>query len=166
MAPINISSNLAWPPAASRVGVSISQGIQRTILGSLLLITLLIPLYFSLLFHDYNLPKLVMLEIFTVLMTVLWISGMALRGEISVLRTSLYITFLAFLGINLISLLQAINRLQGLERVFQYLCYFLIPVVVFHTVREARHLRLLSGTMALTGGIVALILDPENWTTA
>ena len=132
-------------------------GLQYAVLGSLLLAVVVVPLYFSPLFQDYNLPKQVLLEVLVVLAAVLWVLRMAVGGEISVIRSPLYATVLVFLGVNLVSLLWAGNRAQGLTVIFQYACWFLIPVVVFHGVRSAAHLRLLAGAMAFTGGVVALI---------
>ena len=129
---------------------------QGIVLGLVLMI-LLVPLYFSPLFHDYETPKIVIFQTITVLLAVIGIVGMALDGEISILDTSLYYTFLGFLAVHFISLYQASNVFQGLDLLFRYLCYFLLPVLVFHTVRSNRALLQLAGVMTVTGSIVATI---------
>ncbi len=133
------------------------QSFRQGVVIGLVLMAVLIPLSYSFLLHDYRVSKLVILQVFTVFLAVLWVVGMALDREIFLLDTPLYYTFLAFLAVQLISLFQAHNVFQGLDTLFEYLCYFLIAVLVFHTVREERHLYLLAGTMALTGSIVAII---------
>ncbi len=118
---------------------------------------LLVPLYFSPLFHDYEIPKIVIFQTITIFLAALGLVGMSLDGEISILDTSLYYTFLGFLAVHFISLYQAANIFQGLDLLFRYLCYFLLPVLVFHTVRSDRGLLQLAGVMAFTGSIVAAI---------
>ena len=139
-----------------RIAVT-SHTLRVGVLVALVLMCFGVPLFFSTLFHDYGTPKLVLTQILTICLAVSWIVAMALDGEIYVINSSLYYTLLAFLAIHLISLFQAYNLFQGLETLFQYLCYFLIAIVVFHTVRERRHLLILIGTMALTGTIVAAL---------
>lgn len=134
-----------------------AQFFRQGVVGGLLLMAVLVPLFFSSLFHDYHVPKLVILQVVTVSLGVIWITGMARDGEIFILDTPLYYTFLAFLAIHFVSLFQAHNIFQGLNSLFEYLCYFLIAVLVFHTVREKRHLYLLAGAMAFTGSIVAVV---------
>ncbi|MDA0746853.1 MAG: tetratricopeptide repeat protein [bacterium] len=121
------------------------------------LMAILVPLYFSPLFYEYEIPKLVIFQVLTVAMAVLWVVGMVLDGEIYLLDTTIYYTFLAFLAVHFISLFQAGNVFQGMDALFRYLCYFLIPVLIFHVVRKPSHIYFLAGTMMGTGALVAFI---------
>ena len=78
------------------------------------LMAILVPLYFSPLFYEYEIPKLVIFQVLTVAMAVLWVVGMVLDGEIYLLDTTIYYTFLAFLAVHFISLFQAGNVFQGM----------------------------------------------------
>ena len=131
--------------------------LRQVVAGGFLLMAFVVPLYFSTLFRDYLVPKLVVVQVLTVLLAAVWVVRMALDGEIYIIDTPLYYTILAFLAVHFISLFQAYNVYQGLNTLFEYLCYFLVAALVFHTVRSARDLYLLAGTMALTGGLVAII---------
>ena len=62
---------------AAKPKVASSQVVLYVLLG----MVALIPLYFSPSFHDYEIPKMVMLKVFAVLLTLLWIAGMVLRGS-------------------------------------------------------------------------------------
>ena len=136
---------------AAKPKVASSQVVLYVLLG----MVALIPLYFSPSFHDYEIPKMVMLKVFAVLLTLLWIAGMVLRGRITVVDTSLYYTFLAFLAVHFISLFQSYNIFQGLDTLFQYFCCFLLVIVVFHVVREERQMLCVAGAMGATGLVVA-----------
>ncbi len=129
----------------------------QAVFGGILFLSLIVPLIFSTAFYSYSTPKLVILQVGMVLLAVLWVVGMVLDGEIFLIDTPLYFIFFAFLAVHLISLFQSYNVFRGLDALFQYFCYFLIPVLVFHTVRSKRQLLLLAGVMALTGTIVATI---------
>ncbi|MDP6778034.1 MAG: O-antigen ligase family protein, partial [Candidatus Latescibacteria bacterium] len=130
---------------------------SEVVLYGLLGMVVLIPLYFSPSFHDYEIPKMVMLKVFAVLLTLLWVAGMVLRGKITVMDTPLYYTFLAFLAIHFISLFQSYNVFQGLDTLFQYFCCFLLVIVVFHVVQEERQIRCVACAMGATGLIVGAI---------
>ncbi|HCR16273.1 MAG TPA: hypothetical protein DIU35_02220 [Candidatus Latescibacteria bacterium] len=149
---------MAFQDFKFRLSLTLSgQTCRQGIVVGLVVMLLLVPLYFSPLFHDYEIPKIVIFQTITILLAVLGLVGMVLDGEISILDTSLYYTFLGFLAVHFISLYQASNVFQGLDLLFRYLCYFLLPVLVFHTVRTNRGLIQLAGVMALTGSIVAVV---------
>lgn len=131
--------------------------LSQGVVVGLLLVVFFVPLFFSPMFHEYEVPKLAILKITTVFILVIWVVGMALDGKISVIDTSLYYTILVFLAINFISLFQAYNIFQGLNTLFDYMCYLLISILVFHNIRSPKQIYLLTGVMAFTGGTVALI---------
>ena len=143
--------DVATESGVARLRDSSPQAVLYGLLGMIALI----PLYFSPSFHDYEIPKMVMLKVFAVLLTLLWIAGMVLRGRITVKDTPLYYTFVAFLAIHFISLFQSYNVFQGLDTLFQYFCCFLLVIVVFHVVREDRQVLCVAGAMAATGFVVA-----------
>ena len=116
-----------------------------------------VPLLFSPLFFEYGAPKMVVAQVLSFSLAIFWVTSMVLDGEIIVLDTSLYYTFLAFLSVNFVSLFQAYNAFQGLDNLFRYVCFFGIAIQVFHIVQTPRHMHRLAVTMALTGGIVAFI---------
>ena len=130
---------------------------RRIVLPGLLLIAVGVPLYFSPLFYEYQIPKTVIFQTITVLMAAAWVSAMALNGEIRIIDTRFYYPVMAFLAASFISLFQAYNLFQGLETLFGYTCHFLVAILVFHLIRRERDLHLIAGTMIGTAGIVAVI---------
>ena len=136
---------------------SIARPLRQAVPLGLLLLAVLVPLCVSPLFQDYTLPKQVLVELLVVLLAVLWILHMALAGEIRLIASPLYPLFLAFLAICLLSLFGAHNLPHGIRATFRHACYFFIPILVFHTVREVRGLHRLALGMVLAGGVVALI---------
>ena len=117
----------------------------------------LVPLFFIPIFSDYGAPKVTLAEMLTISLGILWLVSMVRDGEILVVDTTIYYTFLALLSIQFVSLLQANNVYQGLDTLFQNLCYFLIVILVFHTFLKLQQVHLIAGTMALTGSLVALV---------
>jgi len=136
-----------------RAGRLLGQAIPGVLAG----VTVLVPLCFSPHFLEYGTPKLAISQALAVLLLALWVSRMALEGEVAVVDTPLLYTFVAFLAASFVSLFQAYNVLHGLATLFEYGCYFSIVVVAVHTLRRARHHRMLAGAMALTGSVVAFL---------
>ncbi len=111
-------------------------GLHRGLVGALLVLVVLTPLYFTTSLSDYNTPKLALVQILTTLACALWFTGMAVEGRVYLIKSPIYYALLAFMAANFISLFQAYNQPQGLETMFQYLCHFLLCVVVFNTVKD------------------------------
>jgi tetratricopeptide (TPR) repeat protein len=130
---------------------------RRTALAGLLVIAIGVPLYFSPLFYEYQIPKAVIYQTVAVLMAAVWVIAMALDGELRIIDTRLYYAMAGFLAASFISLFQAYNLFQGLETLFDYLCGFLVAILVFHLIRSSRQLNLLAGTMIGVAGVVAAI---------
>ena len=144
-------------PIPTRITSTTAPRLHSTILGGVLVLSVLIPLYFSPFYPDYNTPKRALTETLVALLAVLWFFGMAIKGHLTFFRTPYYLPVAAFLGINLISLFQAQNISQGLDMMVQYTCILLVPILVIHIVHTTRHILILSATLAFTGGIVGLI---------
>lgn len=120
-------------------------------------LAILVPLCVSSQFQNYSIPKQVLVEVGIVFLTALWIVCMAVEGRIRLIPSSLHAFFLAFIGVCLLSLFPACNKAQALRVTFHYACYFLVALLVSHTVRGEREIRRLGLVIALTGGSVALI---------
>lgn len=133
------------------------QSFQGIIGVGLILAVVIVPLYFSPQFEQYNIPKISIIRILAIGLASLWIVGMILDGEVSLVDTPITYTFLGFLAVHLISLFQSYNIVQGLDTLYQYLCYFGLAVLVFHTVRTRAQLLRLAGAMIAAASIVATI---------
>jgi tetratricopeptide (TPR) repeat protein/O-antigen ligase len=131
--------------------------LQISISFGLLLLAVVVPLAVSDVFYDSTTPKLIIVETLIPLIAVAWVLQMSFVGKVSLISSNLYFTFLAFLFICIISLVDAPNRPQGFRTVFHYACYFFIPIFVFHTIRAEPQIRRMCVVMTITGGVVALI---------
>ena len=131
--------------------------LRRAIVIGFQAMIVVIPLFYSPMFMEYGAPKLVVFQVMAFALGMIWLASMALDREIAVVDTHLYYVFLAILAANFISLFQAYNVIQGLDQVFRLTCFFGLAVMVFHLVKTPGQMRRLSGAMAVTGGIVAII---------
>jgi len=123
----------------------------------LALALIVVPLYFSPQFEKYSIPKIAIIRVFAIGLSALWIIGMILDGEVSLVDTSIIYTFLGFLAIHLMSLFQSYNTTQGLDTLFQYLCYFALALLVFHVIRSRPQMLRLAGAMLLSASAVATL---------
>ena len=87
----------------------------------------------------------------------LWMVLAALRGRLQLLKTPLYLPFVVFLGMTLISLAFAQNRIRGLEVVLTQVLMFLLFVVVAHHFDSRRQISRILWAVILTGVVVSLI---------
>lgn len=131
--------------------------LHRAIIIGFQAMIAVIPLFYSPLFMEYGAPKLIVAQVMGFALGMLWLASMALDRQIAVVDTPLYYVFLAMLSTHFISLFQAYNVAQGLDQIFRQACFFGLSVMVFHLVQTPGQMRRLSGAMAITGGIVAII---------
>ncbi|MDP6038601.1 MAG: O-antigen ligase family protein, partial [Candidatus Latescibacteria bacterium] len=120
-------------------------------------LVLIVPLVFTSMIQEYSTPKVVVAEIMVIVLAIFWLLSMVLDGEVMIVDTPLYYTFLGLLATSFISLFLAYNIFQGLDVLFRQVCFFLIAILVFHSVQTPEQMERLIGTMVLTGGIVAVI---------
>ena len=120
-------------------------------------LVLAVPLVFTSAIQEYSTPKIVVAEIMAIVLAIFWLLSMVLDGEVMIVDSPLYYTFLGLLAASFISLFLAFNIFQGLDVLFRQACFFLLAVLVFHNVQTPEQMERLVGTMVLTGGIVAVI---------
>lgn len=150
--------NRKSPPSASEaVRVPMRSGLHRGLVGTLLALTVLTPLCFTTSLSDYNTPKLALVQVLTVLACALWFVGMAAEGRVYLIRSPIYYALLAFMAANFISLFQAYNQPHGLEMMFQYLCHFLLYLVVFNCIRVEGEGRVILWAVAGTASVISVI---------
>ncbi len=143
------STNTLWGFTGARLRLMVVRGFQ--------VLVLVVPLIFSSAIQDYGTPKLIFAEVLIIILAILWLLSMVLDGEVSIVDTPLYYAFLGLLAIGFISLFLAHNIFQGLDILFRQACFFALAVLVFHTVKTRDQIEKITGTMVLTGGIVAII---------
>ena len=129
----------------------------RLIVSGLQVLVLVVPLIFTSVIHEYGTPKLIFAEVLIVALASLWLLGMVLDGKVAIVDTPLHHTLLGLLAVGFASLFWTSNLDQGLDIFFQQVCFCVLAILVLHTVRSADHIKKITGTMALTGGVVALI---------
>ena len=129
----------------------------RLIVSGLQVLVVAVPLIFTSTIHEYGTPKLIFAEVLIVALASLWLLGMVLDGKVAIVDTPLHLMLLGLLAVGLASLFWARNIDQGLDIFFRQVCFFLLAVLVLHTVRSSDHIKKITGAMALTGGVVALI---------
>lgn len=132
-------------------------GLHRGLVGALLVLVVLTPLYFTTSLSDYNTPKLALVQVLTTLACALWFTGMAVEGRVYLIKSPIYYALLAFMAANFISLFQAYNQPQGLETMFQYLCHFLLCLVVFNCVKAEGEGRAILWAVVGTASVISII---------
>ena len=135
----------------------LKSGLQFSVIGTLVFIVVLIPSYFTTSLSTYNIPKVALVQILTTLACSIWFIRMAIGGKLSLVQSSLYYAFLSFLAANFISLFQAYNRPVGLETMFQYICHFLLCLVVFNCVKVERQRLVILWGIVSTASVVSVI---------
>ena len=135
----------------------LKSGLQFGVIGTLVLLVVLTPSYFTTSLSTYNIPKIALVQILTTLACSLWFIRMAIDGKLSLVQSPLYYAFLSFLAANFISLFQAYNRPVGLETMFQYICNFLLCLVVFNCVKVEGERRVILWGIVFTASVVSVI---------
>ena len=87
----------------------LKSGLQFGVIGTLLLLVVLTPSYFTTSLSTYNIPKIALVQILTTLACSLWFIRMAIDGKLSLVQSPLYYAFLSFLAANFISSLPSIQ---------------------------------------------------------
>lgn len=131
--------------------------LRRVVFWGLQALIILVPLVFSSSFNEYGTPKMVLVQVIAVSLTICWLAGMVLDGEVSLIDTPLSYIFMAFLAVQFISLFLAYNVFEGLSTLFGYLSFFLIASLVFHGVKKIEKMHDLCLLMVWTGSVVAVI---------
>jgi len=147
----------AQPSKPEAVSVPLKSGLHRGLVGTLLALVILTPLYFTTSLSDYNTPKLAFVQVLTALACALWFVGMAAEGKVYLIRSPIYYALLAFMAANFISLFQAYNQPHGLEMMFQYLCHFLLYIVVFNCIRVEREGWAILWAIAGTASVISVV---------
>lgn len=111
---------------------------DRVIRGSLLLLILLVPLFFSFEFTTYTLPKVVLSQVGACLILSAWFLKMFLRGELFFARSMLFLPMLLTLMISLVSLAYAVSVPGGISLLWQVFCYGAIYFIVINHAREEK----------------------------
>ena len=118
------------PRAAAYAG----SGIEVVVV----VLVVLIPLFFSYSLNDNLLAKGALTLILTSMIALLWVLQVVARRELRLLIVSLYLPFLLFVGVSILSLLFAQNQIRGLEEILSHVLMFALFVAVAHQVQSPR----------------------------
>ena len=130
---------------------------RRGIFGGLQALIVLVPLVFSSVFNEYGTPKMVLVQVIAISLSMCWLASMVLDGEVSLLDTPLNYTFLAFLAVQFVSLFLAYNMYEGIGTLFGYISFFLIASLIFYVIKAPEDMHRMCILMVGTGSVVAVI---------
>ena len=120
----------ANPRAAAFAG----SGIEVAVV----VLVVLIPLFFWYSLNDNLLAKGALTLILTSIIALLWVFQAFARRELRLLRMPLYLPFLLFVGVSILSLLFAQNQIRGLEEILSHVLMFALFAAVAHQVQSPR----------------------------
>ena len=139
----------ANPRAAAYAGSGIEVAVA--------VIVLLVPLFFSYSLSDNLAAKGALALILTGLVALLWVFQAVCRGELRLLGTPLYFPLLLFVGVSILSLLFAQNRIRGLETILSQFLMFTLFAAVAHQFQSPRQVARIIWLIFGTSAIVATI---------
>ncbi len=122
---------------------------------SFFLIIFLVPLIFSFEFTTYTLPKVILNQVLVCFILASWFLKMVLSGEITFTPSRLFLPFLSYFVISLISLTYAMSVPGGISLLWQVFCYGVIYFIVINHIREERIERWVL-LMSFTGLVVSV----------
>ena len=129
-------------------------GALEVAVATLVVVT---PLFLSSNLTSNLLAKSAIGLILSGVVVLLWTVLVALKGRLRLLQTPLYLPFLVFLVMTLISLAFAPNQIRGLEVVLTQVLMFLFFVAVAHHFHSRRQISRILWAIILTSVVVSLV---------
>jgi Flp pilus assembly protein TadD/O-antigen ligase len=117
----------------------------------------LISLFYSPQLSDYRVGKLAALHLMAGLLGGLWLVRAGIQGRLALERLPVYRPLLAYLGLALLSLALAFNRLQGAEVLLTQAWLLLLCLLAMHHFRDPAAAQSALWTAALCALVVALL---------
>ena len=106
---------------------------------------------------DYRIGKLAALHLMAGLLGGLWLVRAGIQGRLLLERVPLYRPLLAYLGLSLVSLALAFNKIQGAEVLLTQAWLLLLCLLAMHHFRDPAAAYSTLWTIAMSGLVVALL---------
>ena len=120
-------------------------------------VVVVIPLLFAHAssFSNYMIIKVAALHFMVALLVGIWLAKAAVGGSLRLERSALYLPFLVYLAISLLSLVFAQNLGQGAEVLLTQVWLFAFCVLAFHHLRDSEAASIVLWAIVLTGLLVS-----------
>lgn len=153
-------------PAKKKIvsNTKIINSINNIFWWSLILVVFLFPLTFSTISVDfYGLPKITLLYILTLIMITTWLIKIFASGEITIVRTSLYLPLGLFILMSILATIFSIDTTRSIfgltsryDGLITIICYGVIFFLTLNFIKSREQITNLIRISILAGAIVAL----------